>query len=143
MILWSFSIRSCESTYSRVSPLMIVWMHSWSCETMYGRVDLALMVECLYLYARMLPIGLCDSTLTTMPLLEPLWSLTNTTGRGKSPGLQYGRPFPGVRSQRPFRIAWAIAESLLDWWAIAGSLLDCCVVAHLQYGRPLCFHSSL
>ena len=45
---------------------MVVWMHLWSCETMCGRVDLALVVECLYLYARMVSLGLCDSTLTTM-----------------------------------------------------------------------------
>ena len=76
---------------------------------MYGRVALALVVECLYLYARMVPLGLCDNTLTIMPPLEPLWSLTNTTGRRKShvvawncydrpsavwspTSVQYGRP---------------------------------------------------
>ena len=45
------------SSFGRVGPLLL-----GGCT--YGRVDLALVVECLYLYARMLPIGLCDSTLT-------------------------------------------------------------------------------
>ena len=81
---------------------MIVWMHSWSCETMYGRVDLALVVECLYLYARMLPIGLCDSTLTIvvppgslMVVDKHNWSREVTCGRLDcsmvAPSLQFGR----------------------------------------------------
>ena len=83
--------------------------------------------------------------------MEPLWSLTNTTGRGKSPGLQYGRwevSRTAVRSSlctvvTHFCAVWS-PSFLLDCWAIAESFLDCCVVAPfapwsppLQSGRPL------
>ena len=55
-----------------MGPLLAWWLLLWSYRTRYGRVDLALAVECLYLYARILPIRLCDSTLTLVVPSGPL-----------------------------------------------------------------------
>ena len=72
-----------------------MWDHSvwclilWSYRTRYGRVDLALVVECLYLYARMLPIRLCDSTLT---LVVPSGLLMVADKHNWSREVTYGHP---------------------------------------------------
>ena len=104
-------------------------MNSRLCETLSGRVDLALVVECLYLNARMLPIGLCDSTLTTMvPLGAHMvadkhnWSLDSTTGRLDCS-----------------LVAWiAVWSPLLCNWSLGtpfGMLCDRWFLPGMQYGR--------
>ena len=136
-------------------------MHLWSCRTKYGRVDLALVVEYLYLYARILPIRLCDNTLTLVVPSGPLmvadkhnWSREVTYGPLDC-SWSHEISFRGLgRSQQSlldcWAIAgfhgepWAIAGLLLGTWAIVGLLLDCCLVAPFavwspltQSGRPL------
>ena len=133
---------------------MVVWMHSWSYETMSGRVDLALVVECLYLYARMLPTGLCDSTLTTVVPPGSLmvadkhnWSREVTCGHLDcsmvAPSLVYDRRVPpGLfgRSQGPFWIAvWSPTFSVVAH----SDSIPSFGASTLLLGTPLVVESSL
>lgn len=114
-------IRSCGSTF-------VVWMHLWSCKTRYGRVRLALVVDCLYLYACMLPIRLCDSTLTIVVPSGSLivadkhnWSREVTCGRLDysmvTPSLLYDRLVPpGLldnRSGPSWTAVWSPTSSVV------------------------------
>ena len=151
------------SPHSSCGSTSAWWLLLWSYRTRYGRVDLALAVECLYLYARMLPIRLCDSTWTLVvpsgPLmvadkhnwsredtyahLDCIWSqetLQGCLGDRSSPSWTAGR------SQGFMRGTLGDRRLLLGTWAIAESLLDYCLVAPsaawsppLQSGRPLCY----
>ena len=117
-----------------------------SYRTRHGRIDLALAVECLYLYARMLPIRLCDSNLTLVVSSGPLmvadkhnWSREDTYAHLDCIWSQEIHSSRLGRSQQSLLDCWAIAgfyeetlgdrRLLLGTWAIAESLLDCCLVA--------------
>ena len=109
----------------------------------------------------MLPVRLCDSTLTLVVPSGPLlvadkhnWSREVTYGPLDCSWSHEISSSRLGRSQQSlldcWAIAgfhgepWAIAGLLLETWAIAGLLLDCCLVAPfapwsppMQSGRPL------
>ena len=121
---------------------MVVWDQVWSCRP--STCSRVLVLVCSY--ARMLPVRLCDSTLTLVVPSGPLmvadkhnWSRKVTYGPLDCSWSQEINSNRLGRSQQSLLDCWAIAgfheetlgdrRLLLGTWAIAESLLDCCLVA--------------
>ena len=100
----------------------------------------------------MLPVRLCDSTLTLVVPSGPLmvadkhnWSREVTYGPLDCSWSHEISSSRLGRSQQSLLDCWAIAGLLLGTWAIVGLLLDCCLVAPfavwsppMQSGHHLC-----
>ena len=137
MVVWISLFSGVSPHWSRGST-SAWWLLLWSYKTRYGRVDLALAVECLYLYARMLPIRLCDSTLT---LVVPSGLLMVADKHNWSREVTYGH-LDWVWSQKTLQDCLGDRSSP-SWTAgrsqgSSGNLGDRRVHLGLQSGRPLC-----